>query len=78
MAQAELKGTPLPLIDGESVYCLNERQLREAKKLVYEASVNGGRLGQELDRLERDYERNERAALAFVLIDRLLREGAAR
>jgi hypothetical protein len=77
MIQAQLKGTPLPLVDGESVYCLNQHQLKEAQRLVFSEPTTAGRLETELGRIEREYGRNERAALAFVLIDRLLRETSA-
>lgn len=76
MNRPELKGTPLPLVDGESVYCLNQRQLEDAQRLVFAGRPEESRLEQDLNRLERDYGRNERAALAFVLIDRLLRGSA--
>ncbi|MBN1608081.1 MAG: hypothetical protein JW940_15715 [Polyangiaceae bacterium] len=72
MTGAELKGSPLPLVDGESVYCLNQTQLREARRLVFSEPASCRRLGPELARLEETFDRNERAALAFVLIDRLL------
>ncbi len=72
MAGADLKGSPLPLVDSESAYCLNQTQLKEARRLVFSEPTSSHRLGPELDRLERVFDRNERAALAFVLIDRLL------
>ncbi len=71
-AGAALKGTPIPLTGGESVYCLNQAQLREAERLVFVDEQTSARLGPELERLEQVLARNERAALAFVLIDRLL------
>ena len=66
MEQIEITG-------GESVYCLNETQLRRAYDLVMHDSKSSGRLLPLLDMLESEFSRNEQAALAFVLIDRLLK-----
>jgi len=61
---------------GESVYCINESQLREAFRLAEEESEAGARVRAMIEKLEGEMSRNERAALAFVLIDRLLRSAA--
>ncbi len=66
MEQIEITG-------GESVYCLNETQLRRAYDLVMHNPQSSGRLLPLLDMLESEFSRNEQAALAFVLIDRLLK-----
>jgi len=76
MSSPELKGRPLPLVDGESVYCLNRSQLREAQRLVFSEAESSRRLATELERIEQTFDRNERAALAFVVIDRLLKDAA--
>lgn len=62
---------PQDITGGKSVYCFNQKQLDGAFCLFAEESDAGALLRREVDRLERDLTRNERAALAFVLIDRL-------
>ena len=64
---------PIELLGGESVYCINESQLRNAKELAFDSPESAGRIQAEIERLEKDLDRNERAALAFVVIDRLLK-----
>ena len=61
------------LSGGESVYCINESQIRQAFHLARENPETAPRIRQEIERLEGALTRNERAALAFVLIDNLLR-----
>ncbi len=62
---------PIDITGGESVYCFNEGQLKNAYKLVMEDSESSARLRPLLEELAENYSRNEQAALAFVLIDRL-------
>ena len=62
---------PVNLSGGQSVYCFNEHQIAVARELVLDRPATAPRLKAELERLEASYSRNERAALAFVLIDRL-------
>ncbi|NLF40290.1 hypothetical protein GX586_12650 [bacterium] len=69
--------TPLPLSGGESVYCFNEQQLAEARRLVEQDAASGPRLRAEIERLESSLSRNERAAIAFVIIDRLVKTPAS-
>ena len=66
---------PIELLGGESVYCINQAQLRSAMRLAQEDPQTAPRLQAEIAALEQKYSRNERAALAFVLIDRLLKSG---
>jgi len=61
------------LTGGESVYCINEMQMRKAGELAGEDPKSGPRLAGKLAELEAGLSRNERAALAFLLIDRLRR-----
>jgi hypothetical protein len=61
------------LTGGESVYCINEMQMRRALEMAQEDSRSGPLLAAKLAELEADLDRNERAALAFLLIDRLRR-----
>lgn len=67
---------PIELLGGESVYCINQSQLASAFRLANEDPQSGPRIQAEIQRLEQALSRNERAALAFVLIDRLLKSAA--
>ena len=64
---------PIELLGGESVYCINQSQLANARKLAYDDPSAAPRIQEEIKALEDKFSRNERAALAFVLIDRLLK-----
>ncbi len=68
--QKELK---TQLTGGESVFCINEAQLVKAYSLWEADGTEGDRVRDMVSTLERDYSRNERASIAFVLIDRLLK-----
>ena len=56
---------------GESVYCINQSQMRKTRALMDGPGEDGARLRELLASLERTLDRNERAALAFTLIERL-------
>jgi hypothetical protein len=62
---------------GESVYCINQTQLRQAYALASQDPDSAPRIREEIARLESSLSRNERAALAFVLIDSLLKSPVA-
>ncbi|HMP89940.1 MAG TPA: hypothetical protein PJ991_07055 [Kiritimatiellia bacterium] len=64
---------PIELLGGESVYCINQSQLANAKRLAFDDQETSPRIQEEISQLEQKFSRNERAALAFVLIDRLLK-----
>ncbi len=64
---------PIDLLGGESVYCINEGQLRSAFRLAFEDEKTSPKIQAGIAEIESAYSRNERAALAFVLIDRLLK-----
>lgn len=64
---------PIELLGGESVYCINQSQLANAKKLAFDDPTTSPRIQAEIKTLEEKFSRNERASLAFVLIDRLLK-----
>lgn len=66
---------PIELLGGESVYCINESQLKGAFRLANEDPVTAPKIQAEIKSIEDRLSRNERAALAFVLIDRLLKTG---
>lgn len=64
---------PIELLGGESVYCINQSQLKNAFKLAQEDPVSSPKIQAALAELEGKLSRNERASLAFVMIDRLLK-----
>ena len=66
---------PIELLGGESVYCINQSQLKNAYRLAYEDAATAPKIQAEIAALESRLSRNERASLAFVLIDRLLKSG---
>lgn len=61
---------------GESVYCINQTQLEAAFRLARDNPQSAPRIDRLLTSIENDLSRNEQAALAFVLIDRLLNSAA--
>jgi hypothetical protein len=63
---------PIDILGGESVYCISQGQLKSARELAFENPQTAPVIQGEVRRLEKALSRNERAALAFVLIDRLL------
>ena len=56
---------------GESVYCINQAQMLRTRDMVEGDGESSERLRSMLDVLESRLDRNERAALAFTLIERL-------
>ena len=62
---------PVSLLGGESVYCINEGQLRDAVRLADEDPESSPKIQSQLEAIEAALTRNERAALAFVIIERL-------
>lgn len=62
---------PVDLTGGKSVYCFNQRQLNDATAMAREDTPEGRRVREEVARLESEFTRNERAAVAFLVIDRL-------
>jgi len=62
---------PVSLLGGESVYCINEAQLRDAARLADEDPESSPKIQSQLEAIEASLTRNERAALAFVIIERL-------
>ena len=59
------------LTGGESVYCINQAQMRRTRDLVESDGESGGRVRRILADLEKNFSRNELAALAFTIIERL-------
>ena len=62
---------PISILGGDSVYCINESQMREAKKLAESDPESSQKLKSIIENLESDLSRNERAALAFTIFDYL-------
>ena len=66
-----MSAQPIDLTGGKSVYCLNRQQLDRAWALFQEDSPAGEHIRDAVARLEAGCTRNERAAIAFVLIRQL-------
>lgn len=64
---------PVDITGGESVYCINQAQLTAAFQLVKENPTSGPKIQLMKKSITDSLNRNERAALAFVLIDELLK-----
>jgi hypothetical protein len=62
---------PIDILGGDSVYCINQSQLSDAKRLATEDAESAPRIQETIKSLESTLSRNERAALAFMLIERL-------
>ena len=67
---------PVSLKGGESVYCINEKQLSEATRLANEDPESAPKIRSAMESLEASLSRNERAALAFIIIESLRNEPA--
>ncbi len=63
------------LTGGESVYCINRAQMMRTRDMLAGDSERSERLNSMLEVLETSLDRNERAALAFTLIERLNGQG---
>lgn len=64
---------PIDITGGESVYCINQSQLAEAVRLSTAEDATGRKIRQGIQEIEEHYSRNERAALCFMVIERLLK-----
>jgi len=62
---------PIDLTGGKSVYCFNESQIAKAMELAQAQDESGEKIRANVERLNQELSRNERAALAFVIIDEL-------
>ena len=63
--------SPISILGGDSVYCINEAQMEHAKELAEKDPESSKKIKNIIDTLESDSSRNERAALAFTIIDNL-------
>jgi hypothetical protein len=61
----------LDLSGGESVYCINEAQMRLARKLADEDPASSQKIQALFSQIESTLTRNEQAAVAFLLIEHL-------
>lgn len=62
---------PIPLLGGKSVFCINEEQMREATRIREDNVESSLKINAQLEAIEKTLTRNEQAALAFTLIERL-------
>lgn len=62
---------PIPLLGGKSVFCINEEQMQEANRLRTDDAESSKKIDYHLQQIEQGLSRNEQAALAFTLIERL-------
>lgn len=62
---------PIPLLGGKSVHCINEQQMAEAWRLAEDEPDSALKIQAYLKEIETTLTRNERAALAFVIIQKL-------
>ena len=63
--------SPVSILGGDSVYCINEAQMNQAKQLAEEDPESSIKIKSMIKDLESNFSRNERAALAFTIIDNL-------
>ena len=63
--------SPISILGGDSVYCINEAQMEQAKKLAEDDPESSKKIKAALDSLASDFTRNERAGLAFTIIENL-------
>ena len=63
--------TPISILGGDSVYCINEAQVRDGKRLDNDDPESSEKIQSEIEKLESSFSRNERAALAFTIIENL-------
>jgi hypothetical protein len=61
----------IDLTGGDSVYCINAYQIERAEEMYAGDGDSSARLRDTMDRMEADLSRNERAALAMLLLQRL-------
>ena len=62
---------PISILGGDSVYCINEAQMRDARRLAEDDPESSKKIKAIMEKLESDFSRNERAALAFTVIENL-------
>ena len=63
--------SPVSILGGDSVYFINEAQMSHDKQKAEEDPESSIKIKSLIEKLETDFSRNERAALAFTIIDNL-------
>jgi len=63
--------SPISILGGESVYCINEAQMRDAQRLAHDDPESSEKIQSQIKEIENALSRNERAALAFTIIENL-------
>ena len=63
--------TQIDLTGGESVYCINTFQVQKARELYSGVGESSDRVRETIASLESSLTRNERAAVAMLLLQRL-------
>ena len=63
--------SPISILGGDSVYCITEAQMRDARRLAEDDPESSKKIKDIMEKLESDFSRNERAALAFTVIENL-------
>ena len=66
-------GHQIDLTGGESVYCINTFQMQKAEEIYAGEGETSEKLRDVMNRLESELDRNERAAVAMLLLQRLNR-----
>ena len=61
----------IDLTGGESVYCINTFQMERASELFAGSGASSDRIRETIGRLESELDRNERAAIAMLILKRL-------
>jgi len=61
----------IDLTGGESVYCINAYQIDRAREMFAGDDESAARVRATMSSLESDLSRNERAAVAMLLLERL-------
>lgn len=63
--------SPIPILGGKSIYCINEEQMTEATRIAENDPASSPKVQKYLTELDVSLSRNEQAALAFKIIERL-------
>ena len=62
---------PIDLTGGKSVFCFNEQQLHGARSLFKSEGESGDKIRAYVEELKANCSRNERASIAFMIIEEL-------
>ena len=71
MTLNKASGRQIDLTGGESVYCINTFQMEKARELYAAEGESSDRLRETISRMQTELNRNERAAIAMLLLDEL-------